>query len=180
MAKTIKNIGLKDGEKCLVSWRGVREGVFKNQRNGVCFVTFDNGDGTGTRLHRVLTSTVKPIPKATAPKKRNFEAKAPSAEPKARKSDAFKSEFIRKACKGAAHGYCNMTGHQWGLTSDEVVDVTSGKRWAIKNIVVNNDAGCIVEVVSATGKLSATLFADKTTGEKVMWRFMPVAKKATK
>lgn len=171
MTKTIKNIGLKDGEKCLVSWRGVREGVFKNQRNGVCFVTFDNGDGTGTRLHRVLTSTVKPMPKAETPK---------ATAPKARKSDAFKSEFIRKACESAAHGYINMAGHKWGFAGNEFVDATSGKRWTIKRTVINNDKGCIVEVLSATGKLSATLFADKTTGEKVMWRFMPVAKKATK
>ena len=91
MAKAItyKNLGLKDGEKCIVSWKGQKEGVFHNQRNGVCFVTFDNGDGTGTRLHRVLTSTVKPMPtpapKAKAPAKaKKAKAETPKAEtPKA-------------------------------------------------------------------------------------------------
>lgn len=94
-AVNYKNLGLKDGEKCLVSWKGVKDGVFHNQKNGVCFVTFDNGDGTGTRLHRVLTSTVKPMPKAEpAPKaKTPAKAKAPAkAKTPAPKAEAPKTQ----------------------------------------------------------------------------------------
>lgn len=87
-----KDLGIKAGEKCQVSWKGIKEGIFKNQRNGVCFVEFDNGDGTGTRLHRVLTSTVNPMPKPAPKAKAPAKAKAPKTKAPAPKAETPKTQ----------------------------------------------------------------------------------------
>lgn len=63
--------GLKAGESLFVSYKGIRPCKFKNSRGNVAFVEFDSGDGTGTRLHRVLATTLvakAPEKKAAAPK----------------------------------------------------------------------------------------------------------------
>jgi hypothetical protein len=70
---TVKELqGLKEGQKLSVSYKGIRPCTFKNLKGKCAFVVFDNGDGTGVRLHRVLATTLimpkKAEPKAT-PKK---------------------------------------------------------------------------------------------------------------
>lgn len=56
---------LTAGQNLLVSYKGIRPCKFKNLKGKCAFVEFDNGDGTGVRLHRVLATTLKlPTPKA--------------------------------------------------------------------------------------------------------------------
>lgn len=66
--------GLKEGQKLNVSYKGIRPCVFKNIKGKCAFVVFDNGDGTGTRLHRVLATTLQ-LPKKVQPTKTKPTAK---------------------------------------------------------------------------------------------------------
>lgn len=63
--------GVKQGDKLLVSYKGMREFTLKNfvckgGKITLAFGYFDSGDGEGVRLHRVLASTLKPA--SPAPK----------------------------------------------------------------------------------------------------------------
>ena len=49
---------LKQGEKLFVSYKGIRPCVFKNLKGPCAFVIFDNGNGKGEALHRVLATTL--------------------------------------------------------------------------------------------------------------------------
>ncbi len=72
----VKN--LKAGDSLFVSYKGTRPCTFKNLRGQCAFVEFDNGDGSGTRLHRVLATTL--IKGKTAQPK--------TAQPKSEPTDA--------------------------------------------------------------------------------------------
>ena len=49
---------LKQGEKLFVSYKGIRPCTFKNLKGNCAFVVFDNGNGKGEALHRVLATTL--------------------------------------------------------------------------------------------------------------------------
>lgn len=49
---------LKAGESLSVSYKGIRPCTFKNLKGNCAFIEFDNGDGSGRRLHRVLATTL--------------------------------------------------------------------------------------------------------------------------
>lgn len=49
---------LKQGEKLFVSYKGIRPCTFKNLKGKCAFVVFDNGNGKGEALHRVLATTL--------------------------------------------------------------------------------------------------------------------------
>ena len=49
---------LKQGEKLFVSYKGIRPCTFKNLKGSCAFVVFDNGNGKGEALHRVLATTL--------------------------------------------------------------------------------------------------------------------------
>lgn len=58
---------LKAGDRLFVSYKGIRPCVFKNVKGNCAYIAFDSGDGKGSRLHRVLATTLlrsaKPEPK---------------------------------------------------------------------------------------------------------------------
>lgn len=54
---------LTQGEKLFVSYKGIRPCTFKNLKGNCAFVVFDNGNGEGLRLHRVLATTLLRSPK---------------------------------------------------------------------------------------------------------------------
>lgn len=71
---------LKAGESLSVSYKGIRPCVFKNLKGNCAFIEFDNGDGSGKRLHRVLATTLVKGKKTAEPKAK--------AQPKTEPTDA--------------------------------------------------------------------------------------------
>lgn len=70
---------LKAGESLSVSYKGIHPCTFKNLKGNCAFIEFDNGDGSGKRLHRVLATTLV--------KGKTAEPKA-KAQPKTEPTDA--------------------------------------------------------------------------------------------
>lgn len=60
---------LKAGDRLFVSYKGIRPCVFKNVKGNCAYVAFDSGDGKGSRLHRVLATTLLRSAKKPEPKK---------------------------------------------------------------------------------------------------------------
>ena len=68
MTEKLKFKGWRKGQPCIVSYKGIRNGIWEGYKGGCAFVTFDNGEGVA-RCHRVFSSTVKAVEEKTQPKK---------------------------------------------------------------------------------------------------------------
>lgn len=172
-------LNFKEGDKVLVSWKGIRKGVFKNQNRGCAFVYFDNGDGTGNRLHRVLATTVKADTAKKEPKKEPEKAmkkaskamkKALDTAKKAVKTteDKFKSEeLIRIAKNSGRRWYCTTGAYK---VSGTELQYKNGKVYKIESCCFINKAQGIGRLDISLNGHKGIVYTDKNTHESfTMW-----------